>query len=66
MSSASRSPFDLAISNTKLRDRAARLVAEVVKCDYTEAVERLQRHDWNLRATLQETGDGLLPHPRDR
>jgi N-acetylmuramic acid 6-phosphate etherase len=58
--------IDLAISNTKLRDRAARLVAEVVKCDYTEAVERLQRHDWNLRATLQETGDGLLPHPRDR
>jgi len=50
---------DLAISNTKLRDRAARLVAEVVKCDYAEAVERLGRHDWNLRAALQETGDGL-------
>jgi N-acetylmuramic acid 6-phosphate etherase len=44
--------IDLAISNTKLRDRAARLVAELAKCDYAEAVERLQRHDWNLRATL--------------
>jgi N-acetylmuramic acid 6-phosphate etherase len=49
--------IDLAISNTKLRDRAARLVAELAKCDYAEAVERLQRHDWNLRATLRETGD---------
>jgi N-acetylmuramic acid 6-phosphate etherase len=52
---------DLAISNTKLRDRAARLVAELAKCDYAEAVERLQRRDWNLRAVLRETGDGLLP-----
>ena len=46
--------IDLAISNTKLRDRAARLVAEIAKCDYSEAVERLQRHDWNLRAALQQ------------
>ena len=51
---------DLAISNSKLRDRAARLVAEIAKCDYGEAVERLERHDWNLRAAL-ETGDGLPP-----
>ena len=53
--------IDLAISNTKLRDRAARLVAELAQCDYAEAVERLQRHDWNLRAAVQETGDGLPP-----
>jgi N-acetylmuramic acid 6-phosphate etherase len=53
--------IDLAISNTKLRDRAARLVAELAKCDYGEAVERLERHAWNLRAALQETGDGLPP-----
>jgi N-acetylmuramic acid 6-phosphate etherase len=46
--------IDLAISNTKLRDRAARLVAELAKCDYGQAVERLQRHDWNLRAALEE------------
>jgi N-acetylmuramic acid 6-phosphate etherase len=44
--------IDLAISNTKLRDRAARLVAKLAACDYAEAVARLQRHDWNLRATL--------------
>jgi N-acetylmuramic acid 6-phosphate etherase len=45
--------IDLAISNTKLRDRAARLVAESVPCEYAEAVERLQQHHWNLRAALQ-------------
>jgi N-acetylmuramic acid 6-phosphate etherase len=48
--------IDLATSNTKLRDRAARLVAELAKCDYAEAVERLQRHDWNLRAALGSPG----------
>jgi N-acetylmuramic acid 6-phosphate etherase len=58
--------IDLAISNTKLRDRAARLVAEIAKCDYKEAVDRLQRSDWNLRAALKGTGDGLLPQTRDR
>lgn len=46
--------IELAISNTKLRDRAARLVAEIAKCDYSEAVERLERSDWNLRAALQQ------------
>jgi N-acetylmuramic acid 6-phosphate etherase len=46
--------IDLAISNTKLRDRAARLVAEIAKCSYAEAVERLQQHHWNLRAALEE------------
>jgi len=44
--------IDLAITNTKLRDRAARLVAELAKCNYAEACERLQKNGWNLRATL--------------
>ncbi len=44
--------IDLAASSNKLRDRAARLVAEQLQCDYAEAVERLQNHDWNLRATI--------------
>jgi N-acetylmuramic acid 6-phosphate etherase len=43
---------DLASSNDKLRDRAARLVAELAKCDYAEAWERLQKNGWNLRAAL--------------
>ena len=44
--------IDLAATSTKLRDRAARLVAEQLQCDYTDAVERLQSHDWNLRAAI--------------
>lgn len=48
-------------SNDKLRDRAARLVAELGKCDYAEACERLQKNGWNLRAALAHgsaVGDG--------
>lgn len=44
--------IDLAITNVKLRDRAVRLVAELGKCDYAEAAERLEKNGWNLRATL--------------
>ena len=46
--------IDLATSNEKLRDRAARLVAELGKCDYAEACERLEKSGWNLRATLDQ------------
>jgi N-acetylmuramic acid 6-phosphate etherase len=46
--------IDLTISNTKLRDRAIRLVAEVAKCDASEAAQRLERHGWNVRAALEE------------
>ncbi len=44
--------IDLAASSVKLRDRAARLVAEQLQCDYDDAVERLQNHDWNLRVAI--------------
>jgi N-acetylmuramic acid 6-phosphate etherase len=47
--------IDLTISNTKLRDRAIRLVAEIVKCDSSEAAQRLELHHWNIRAALEET-----------
>jgi len=45
---------DLSISNDKLRDRAARLVAELTKCDHAEAIERLRACNWNLRTALRE------------
>jgi N-acetylmuramic acid 6-phosphate etherase len=45
--------IDLAASNRKLRDRAARLVAEQLQCDYAEAVNRLEAERWNLRAALK-------------
>ena len=44
--------IDLAASSNKLRDRAARLVAEQLQCAYDDAVERLRDHDWNLRAAI--------------
>ena len=46
--------IDLAISNTKLRDRAARLVAGLAQCDYAQAVERLAAANWDLRAALKK------------
>ncbi|MFL6589265.1 MAG: N-acetylmuramic acid 6-phosphate etherase [Chthoniobacterales bacterium] len=46
--------IDLAISNDKLRDRAARLVAQLANCDQAEAMERLAAHGWKLRAALGE------------
>lgn len=46
--------IDLTISNVKLRDRAARLLASLANCDHAEAVERLASHGWNVRAALGE------------
>lgn len=45
--------IDLAASNNKLRDRAARLVSELLQCDRAEAIDRLAKHDWSLRAALE-------------
>jgi N-acetylmuramic acid 6-phosphate etherase len=44
--------IDVNASNTKLRDRAVRLVAELAKCDPAQAAERLEAHGWNVRAAL--------------
>jgi N-acetylmuramic acid 6-phosphate etherase len=48
------SMIDLAITNDKLRDRAARLVAEALKCTYANALDRLRACHWNVRAALRE------------
>ncbi|MFN2622195.1 MAG: N-acetylmuramic acid 6-phosphate etherase [Chthoniobacterales bacterium] len=44
--------IDVNASNAKLRDRAVRLVMELAKCDQAQATERLEAHDWNVRAAL--------------
>jgi len=46
--------IDVNASNTKLRDRAVRLVAELAKCDQAGALERLELHHWSIRAALEE------------
>jgi len=46
---------DLTITSEKLRDRAVRLVAELGKCDYAAAFDRLQGNGWNLRTTLNSS-----------
>jgi N-acetylmuramic acid 6-phosphate etherase len=44
--------IDVNASNAKLRDRAARLVAEVRGCSYDEARAALEHANWNVRATV--------------
>jgi N-acetylmuramic acid 6-phosphate etherase len=57
--------IDLTASNTKLRDRAARILAELARCDYDDAIKRLELHAWNLRRALEAdrkaTPDGDTP-----
>ncbi len=44
--------IDLRATNNKLRDRAARMLAQLADCDYTSARERLERHRWSVREAL--------------
>lgn len=43
---------DVGISNTKLRDRAIRLVGHVRGLGYAEARKELEHHGWDVRACL--------------
>lgn len=52
--------IDLRASNAKLRDRAARLVAEIAQCDYDTASELLAARDWNLRAAIESAQERKL------
>jgi N-acetylmuramic acid 6-phosphate etherase len=44
--------IDLAATNAKLRDRAARVVSEVSGCSYGDAISRLAAANWNVRAAI--------------
>lgn len=48
--------IDLHASNVKLRDRATRVVAELLQCDYAAARARLEEEGWNLRAVIAKIG----------
>jgi len=43
---------DLHTTSTKLRDRAVRVVAELIQCDYRAAREKLEASGWNLREII--------------
>ncbi len=49
--------IDVRISNEKLRDRGARLVVETLGIPYADAMTRLERAGWNVRACV-EAGKG--------
>jgi N-acetylmuramic acid 6-phosphate etherase len=49
--------IDLSATNAKLRDRAARVLSELAKCSYDEAITRLTASGWNLRAAI-DSSDG--------
>ena len=44
---------DLHASSSKLRDRATRVVSELMNCDYEAARQRLEENGWDLRAVLK-------------
>src|SRR5439155_15599358 len=46
--------IDLHASNSKLRDRATRLVAQLLGSDYTSARQQLEKNGWNLRAVVDK------------
>ena len=50
--------IDLAATNDKLRDRAARLLMQIAGGDYETARTELARHDWNVRAVLAAWAKG--------
>jgi N-acetylmuramic acid 6-phosphate etherase len=48
---------DLHASSNKLRDRAVRVAAQLLSCDYAAARDRLESAHWNLRAVLCERAE---------
>src|SRR5262249_26909029 len=56
--------LDMKVSNAKLRDRAARLVAQERGCSYEEACARLEACGWGARRALAEQPSGR-PGPRN-
>ena len=50
--------IDLHASSAKLRDRAARMIAELAQCDYDVARTKLEASGWNLRAVTDEIRRG--------
>jgi N-acetylmuramic acid 6-phosphate etherase len=48
--------IDLNTTSSKLRDRATRMVAELMESDYNSARAQLEENGWDLRAVLRKAG----------
>ena len=48
--------IDLNTTSSKLRDRATRMVAELMESDYNSARAQLEQNHWDLRAVLKNAG----------
>jgi N-acetylmuramic acid 6-phosphate (MurNAc-6-P) etherase len=40
-------------SNTKLRDRAARILQQLTGCDYVQATATLERTNWDIKSACK-------------
>lgn len=52
--------IDVKASNTKLRDRAARILQQLTNCDYETAVRALEKNGWQIKTAC----DSLSPPRR--
>jgi len=50
--------INLKPSNVKLRDRVIRIVREIKKCEYDEAVALLDQNGWDIRKAVENNADG--------
>ncbi len=48
--------IDVKASNTKLRDRATRIVQELTKVDYTSARQALEKTGWRIKEACEKVG----------
>ena len=44
--------INLSPSNKKLKRRVIRIVQEILSCDDTEAITRLEKNEWNIRKAV--------------
>lgn len=40
-------------TNKKLRERMIRIVGELLECDETEAIERLETSNWDIKTAVE-------------
>ena len=51
--------INLSPSNKKLKRRVIRIVQEILSCDDTEAITRLEKNEWNIRKAITANKEKL-------